>query len=398
MKITKQNYIWYTALLVWAVFSIAILVYIAFVEGNGLYPLYYNVGVKLNDAGNIYAGKCVTYSYWPGFALVFAVLAKFPYGIGRVLWSVISLGSIGYALYLLGRSIFPKSKNSIGAVILLALPLMFEGIANQQSNAFVAALSIIGGVCIYKERYLVGAFLLIFAGVSKVAPMAFVMLFLVMYPRKLWWRYIIAMVVILSVPVLIYGFDYMVAQHHNWIDFLSSETSERWEYRDFWVLYELVTKGIVSGNTLEGYPPMWYQGLQLCGAGTVCVVCLWVRYIKKFSSRSILAIVLMSGSVWWLLLGPSTEIATCVAGVGVACLGTILAKRSRAGFWLMVVAYICVALGSSGDYEYNARLLTTSDWIYGMLPFGALLMYIWVILCSQRALKVEFEESYIAKV
>ncbi len=385
MKISRKNYILYTALLVWAVFSICMALYNYGNFDRSVYPLYFNVGNAWNAGSDIYSGDCANYSYWPGFALIFAVLAKLPYNMGSVVWTLLNLGAIFYGMYLLGRSIFSSSANRCGLFLLLGLPLIFEGIFNQQSNALVAGISLIGMCLIYREKFMLGSLLLLFSGISKIAPLSFALLFLVMYPRQLWWRYLLGLFVLFSVPAFIAGPGYFLELHRSWFSFLTEQSFERWEYRDFFLLYELVTKGKISTNTMADFP-LWYHGVQVLGAGLLCLVCIWLRYWRRYNRESILAAVAMAGSVWWLLLGPSTEIATCVAGVAIAGLGVMLAWDSRSGRWLQLLAYICVVLGSSGDYEWNMEQLTTSDWIYGMLPFGALLMYVWYCLFMPKAL------------
>lgn len=394
MKITKNNYVYYTALFVWAVFSIGVIGYFYGRVERSVFPLFYNVGSAWNSGESMYAGVCRSYSYWPGFSLIFAFLAKFPYGVGSAIWTGLNVGSIFGGIVLLGRSMFGNEDNKVGLFLLLGLPLLIEGMFNQQSNAIVAGISLMGAACIYRERYLLGSVLLLFSGISKVAPIAFAMLFLVMYPWKLWWRYLLALVILFTIPVLFSGYDYFVGQHREWVGFLTHETNERWEYRDFFVLYELVFKGKMTTHLMPDFPA-WYRGVQLFGAGLLCAVCMWFRYVKRYNTRSILAVVVMSGSVWWLLFGPSTEIATCVAGVGVSGLGVVLARSSRVGWWLMLPAYILVALGSSGDVEWNLEQLTTSDWIYGLLPIGATLMYVWICLFSQKALALTTEDKEV---
>ncbi len=394
MMISRKNYILYTALLVWAVFSICMAVYNYGNFDRSVYPLYYNVGKAWNGGNDIFSGDCVNYSYWPGFALIFAVLVKFPYNIGSVVWTVLNLGGIFCGMYMLGRSIFAASANRRGLFLLLGLPLIFEGIFNQQSNALVAGISLLGMSLIYREKFMLGSLLVLFSGISKIAPLSFALLFLVMYPRQLWWRYLLALFLLFLVPAIIAGPEYFLGLHRSWITFLSGQSFERWEYRDFFLLYELVAKGRISTNTLADFP-LWYHAVQLFGAGILCLVCIWLRYWRRCGRECILGAVAMAGSVWWLLLGPSTEIATCVAGVAIAGLGVILAWNSRCGRWLQLIAYICVVLGSSGDYEWNMKQLTTSDWIYGMLPFGAFLMYLWYCLFMPKALALTIETKAV---
>ncbi len=390
VRINKNNYIYYAALLVWAVFSVLIIISAYYNEGRSVYPLYHNVGLAWNAGDNIYAGNCEAYSYWPGFALIFAVLVKLPYHLGSCVWTFLNLISIFVGLYFLGKIVFEECNNRVGIFLLLPIPLLFEGIFNQQSNSFVAGVTLIGAAYICKKRYMLGSVLMLFSAVSKIAPIAFPMLFLVLYPKKLWWRYCIAIGLILAVVIIFGGYDYVKIQHYNWINYLGFDANERWAYRDLFVLFELVKKGKISSNTIE-YFPLWYRGVQLLGACVLCSICMWLKYIRKYGVKSISISVVISGSVWWLLLGPSTEIATCVAGAGVAGFGVILAKKARVGWWLMLPAYICVVLGSSGDYEWNMEQLTDSHWIYGMLPFGATLMYIWVCLYSHKALALTIE-------
>ena len=394
LKLNKNNIIWYTALVLWAVFSIITLLKAATTDTRSLCPLYFDVGRAWWEGRGIYTGTCYGFMYWSGFAVLISFFAHLPYTLGSFLWSVLSLGSIIFALYKLGKKIFPQNLNYRGAILLLSFPLGFEGLFNQQSNAFITALAITGSVYIFEKRLWLGSFLLLFAGITKIAPLSFALLILVVYPRKLWWRYLITCIVIIIIPFIFQDYNYVYKQYQIWVTTLSSEGDLRWMYRDAWTLYELISQGEV--NTHEFITGMtWYRIAQLLAAGWVCLLCMYIKYIKKYSATSLLIITTCSGSIWWLLFGPSTEIATCISGAAAATLTTLLAHKANCGKWLMYIAYPCIALGSTGDFEYNIHLFLNSDWGKGVLPIGGILLYSWLSLFAVKALALTIETKKI---
>lgn len=387
MQKFKDHWVLYIAIIVWMILLGVVLDKVIQIESistqaRSVYPLFYNVGRAWADGRSVYAGVCEYYLYWPGFAALISIITVLPFHYSVIVWVVLSIGMLFYSLFMLGRVVFCYN-NRVGVLLLLAVPLAFEGLYNQQSNAIVISSVLFGSVLLLKKRYWLGAALVVIASIAKIAPVSFALMFLLLFPKELWWRYIIVTIGLLCLPLFLGDIKYVWSQYCEWIDILQNNISRRWQYRDLWTLYELC----VNGEVVDEPVAYWYRGIQFIGAAFLAGKCIWMKYYRKYSRKEMIVFVIMSASVWWLLLGPSTEIATCVVSVGVAGLGVMLARLSRIGWYYMLFAYICVAVGSSGDYEYHIRQFTTSDWIYGLLPFGALLMYIWVFVFSAKAVK-----------
>ncbi len=357
---------------------------------RSLYPLLIDSGRHWLANINIHYGTTHSFQYWPGFAVLFVPFNFLPDLAGSLLWSGLCFFLYIFAAHKFSRTFFSGWQR--GIFILALLPIAYEGLMNQQSNPLFAALIMLGLVNIKHRNWWLASFCFIFPGIVKIAPLCFGLLVLACFPRKLWWRYLIMLAWFIAFPFGYNHFAYVLQQYKNWLDILSHEDGQRWAYRDAWVLWELFVFGWVS-NSERSYSDMfYYRLLQLAMAGLAFILTFYRCHVSKLRPNQVCLQIMMWGAWWLLLFGPSTEVATCVMGAAGYSAGVVISFRLKRLRILMLISYALVALGSSGDLEYELGYSLDSDWHKAMLSVGGILFGLWLIFYNLR-LRKNLEEK-----
>lgn len=387
LKRILTDWQWRAGWLLWAGLALALAGKSLLVSpARSVYPLFAKGGEFWLRGLDTYTGECANFQYWPGFAAFMAPFSLLPEQLGALLWSALNLGLFVYAALLLAREFLPAGRKYTGLFLCACFPLAFEGLFNQQSNPLLIALSMLGAVMIARQRWWLGALLLLLPGLTKIAPLCFALLILTMFPRRLWWRYAICGLGLLALPFLLQAPGYVYAEYASWLATLRGEDGQRWAYRDAWIIWELLTQGYVTNHAaVEGTAIKVYRVVQLLAAGGAFLLCCWRRYVDVLSDRTATVFAFACGGWWLLTFGPSTEIATCVSVAPALAWGLLHSLHVRARRGLMVCAFTLTALGALGDVEFNLHRLTGSDWPKILLPLGGLLFGLWLLLLRDKS-------------
>ncbi len=381
-----SKYLWPAAWLAWGGFGLVIALRVLLTSASqgvtdgarSVYPLFWSGGAAWVQGADTYSGLCANFQYWPGFAAFMVPFSLLPYLPGSLLWSMLNMGLFLWAALWFAREFLPQNRLLSGAFLLMLLPMASEGLFNQQSNPLLAALVMLGTVQVARERWWSASILLLLPGLTKVAPLCFVLLLLTMFPRQLWWRLAICAVGLLLLPFALQGPDYVWREYQSWVQILCEEDGKRWAYRDGWTLFELLRDGAVTKHDVaRDISP--YRLVQLAMAGVAFLACVWQRYFRKMPDRSAAAYALCLGMAWLLVFGPSTEVATCVSAAAAPAWVLLRSRISGDGFVLAMIAFVLTALGSSGEVEYKLYHLTGSDWPKALLPLGGLFLWAWLL-------------------
>jgi hypothetical protein len=221
----------------------------------------------------------------------------------------------------------------------------------------------------------------------KLWPMAFVLLLMACWPRKLIVRFAVVSAALALIPFLTRPPSTVAWQYQQWYVSLTGPLQGRWPgYRDAWTVWEQLC------------PPVHnrvYMGLQLVSALGVFGWCLWQQWrVEKSSnphpssliphpsaSGHLLMLILSMWAAWQLLFGPGTEQLTygiIAPSAGWAVLVSFAEKRAR---WLTLSAWAIMALLPSGDIEQAVIRVFPQGMI--LLPLGVVLFVVWLVWSSR---------------
>ena len=232
------------------------------------------------------------YKYSPTFALLFIPLAKAPFVLALLVWNLLNVFLLWYAL----TRLLPEGQ-ATKALGLIYLEVLF---ATQyaQSNALVTALMILGFVAFERGRELRAALAIALDACIKIFPLATLAL-VPLYPRRLRFALIFGGVsaALVALPLLAVPPHELIAQYRSWRAIEALDTLNR-------------------GYSLMQYLYMWFHAdwplwpVQL--AGTALVVSPLALGRTHWTDPHFRRLLLASLLVYVLLFNHQSERATFV--------------------------------------------------------------------------------------
>lgn len=313
-----------------------------------------------------------TYRYTPTFAVAMTPLAVLPDWAGAILWNLMSIALLLWALRRFVREILPGEWPPAREALLVALVLVgsLRGIWSAQSNALVIALAMLAAVAIQRKRWWTASLLLAVPVFVKLWPVALVLLLVVLWPRQLLARFSAVMAVGLTVPFLTRPAAVVCQQYYEYYYWLTGCLSlGRWSgYRDAVTIFEQL------GIELHRYV---YPVIQLEAALLLLGWCLWQRQ-QLGSTRRLLLSILAIWPAWQLLLGPGSERLTygiIAIAASWALLESFAQKRCRV---LAATAWGMISVFSMGTFERLAQ--PAVPFAPALLPSGVVVFILWLMV------------------
>jgi alpha-1,2-mannosyltransferase len=248
------------------------------------------------------------YRYSPTFPILTTPFAVFPDAIGGVLWRCGCMILYAGAVFWWLRAVVPArlSRDEIAWLFLLLLPLSLASVSNGQANVLEIALLLATVAAVKEGRWNWTALFVGLAFACKLYPVALGLLLMVLHPRQLGWRILVAILAALVLPFAAQHPAYVMDQYHKWCLLLQGDDRDAaaWDqrYRDLWLLICLVKAPI---------PRLAYQVFQVLSGAALAVLC-WNRQRAGWPEKQSLNATLALASAWMLLLGPSTESCTFI--------------------------------------------------------------------------------------
>ena len=250
------------------------------------------------------------YRYSPPVSVLFVPFSLFPDRYANVLWRMVSyLGYSGALIWFLrvvlpgGAAMTDKEK---ALFWLLLIPLSLGSMNNGQANVLLMALMLAACAAVVEKRWNLSAAFLAGAVLLKLYPLAIAMLLIVVYPRQLGWRFLLALAIGLLIPFALQRPAYVLHQYDNW--FLLLRNEDRTEFamnaglRDFYLLTRYF--GVPMAAKL-------YLGLRLLTAALVAGVGLLGR-LRGWPENRLVATQLTLGCAWLAVFGPVVESCTFI--------------------------------------------------------------------------------------
>lgn len=297
-----------------AVFAWGILLLVVCVRGllqdihlHSVYDDYLEAGKHWRAASNdLYGPLALHFRYSPLFAAFFALFTFLPDRIGSVLWRLINAGVFLAGLCWWLRRVLPASwdKNRRGIFFLLVLPLSAESLNNAQANPLMAGLLLFALVSVRERRWNYAVIFLTGAFFLKLYPFALGLLLVLLYPKQLIWRQLLAVAGGLGICFLLQSPDYVARQFMHWFHYLQGDFRFDWPmdvgYRDLHLLLSVLRIPVSQPA---------YVAIQLLGAVLAAGLCFLARNAPR---PDLMKFVYSLGCCWILLLGPSTESCTFI--------------------------------------------------------------------------------------
>jgi hypothetical protein len=308
-----------------------------------------------------------SYRYSPLVASFFVPLGVLPDRLGQLLWRLLNAAVLVAAvLWWLRRAApYPLSRAQQGFFLLALVPFSVGSLNNGQTNPLLLALLLAAVTATAVWRCNLASLCLALAFWLKLYPLAFGLLLMLAYPRRLGWRLPLAVVLLGAGAFLVQRPGYVAAEYLTWLRALGLDDRSDWPtelaYRDLRLL--LRVWGLPVGGAA-------YTALRLTSAALVAALCLAGR---RWPMRRRLNSALNLGLCWVLLCGPATEGATYQL-MGPALAWALLDTWRRCRPFAQAVA---LASAASFWLALGANLFPFASRVHalGLHPLSALLLF-----------------------
>ncbi len=387
------------AILLWIVLAVAVCIKIGW-RGTerSVYPVFAAASHHWWADQSLYVDYWATegidgYRYSPAFAIAFSPFAMLPDKVGAILWSLLSIGLLLWALHRLACEVLPHDAPAASGAtpgsslpsppweaVFLTLTLFGSmiGIWSGQTNAIIPALIALGLVAIQQNRWWAAATFLAIPVFIKIWPMAIVLLLMVFWPRQLIGRFLFVCLALTLLPFLTRPPSIVIWQYQEWYRSLTGPLQDRWHgYRDAWTVWEQVARWLgYSANWSSPVSRRLYSLVQLATGLGVLGWCLWQRK-RMHATGQLLTAMFAIWAAWQLLFGPGTEQLTYGIIAPAAGWAVLTSFGEKAARWLTILAWSTLAFLPSGDMELAVRQVFPAAPM--LLPLGVGLFLVWLV-------------------
>jgi len=348
----------------------------------GLVSQDHDVFATYADAGRKWVNLQPLYSYTRGFvysplvAGLFVPFSWLPNWLGGILWRLLTatvfLTGIVWWLKAELQAEIPRSRHWL--VFLLILPLSLGNFNNGQVNPLITGLLMIAIVSAHRRQWTLSAICLGLTAYLKIYPLSVGLLLLLLYPRQLGWRLLLALGLMGVLSFLLQQPGYVLEQYQRWFETRAVD-DRRMNMdiapRDFAMLLKACHINLSS---------RMFFVLQLLAGMGAAAICVYGR-IRDWSEEHLLMAVFNLGTCWMLLFGPSTEDATyamMAPPVALALVETLgekgISSRIK-GLIFSSYALLLVGLVLNAFFKLKKTPFTMS-----VQPFGALMFLTYVVV------------------
>jgi hypothetical protein len=332
------------ALVVWIIIFLALAIRtLANPHRATAFTVYRLAGIHWLGAQHLY-GDWRGFVYSPLAAVLFTPFGLLPPGWGNLCWTWLNAAIFLLGVYaLLSSDIYPGIKPRYhGIVYLLLVPLVLGNLDTGQANPTVIGLVLLAVAAAPAHHQRVAALCVAAATYLKIYPLAVGLILLLMAPRRLGWRLLLALLVLGFLPFLFQHWSYVSQQYHEWIATRSADDRRLYPLKDvpldLWFL--LVRFGHLP------IPGFVYSAFQVLSGGAIALFCL-VGVLRKWAKERLMAGILAFVSIWMTLCGPATELQTYVLLAPAVVLMVVDAVSGSRPLWLrigLLLVYLLMVL------------------------------------------------------
>ena len=314
---------------------------------------YVPAGWRWLHGAEVY-GKRQGFVYSPLIAAFFAPFSVLPPAVGGVFWRLLgAAGMLAAAVVWLGSrwsdlGQLPARRPdpaTVPTACLLFLPLAVGNLNLGQMNVPVLALAAGGVLAAGRQGWNLAALLLALAAFIKIYPLALGLLLVVLYPRELSWRLLLALLGLFVVSFGLQHPPYIWREYHRWIAVLGGDnrldTGLRYTWRDFG--YLLRAGGVPLSDRA-------YRFMEVAAGGALALFLLLGQRRGRWPREKLVGGTFCLGCAWMMLFGPATEAATYVVLALPVC-------------GLLVAAWTRPAVASERRFVLGSRAVLTTAYL-----------------------------------
>ncbi len=326
------------AFALWGVLCVSVLVRVATVSLNSqsVVQIYLNAAERFARGDDTYAPAPPhdVYRNPPPTTTFFMLWANLPPRGAALLWRVVSIGLFISGGLRLVRQLHPQPKPMVFACAsFVSLMLVIPSFNNGQLNLLVTGTLLHATAAFLQNRLNEAAAWIGFGICLKIYPIAVGCLFAIVVPR-MWWRVLLALVVVVTLPFAVQPMDYVVSQYISFWHYTAGDdryaTQHISRIPHDWTVIPRVWFGVVASARHA-----------MLVSIIMAIVFAWRTYTWR-TTDSARFLPLYLGLFWMTIFGPATELATYTI-LGPIAAGMLLRRPYSPAVWLGVVL-VCIPI------------------------------------------------------
>ncbi|TND08536.1 MAG: hypothetical protein FD123_2040 [Bacteroidetes bacterium] len=305
------------------------------------------------------------FKYSPTFALFMAPFSFLPVGLGIVLWNLLNVFVLFFAVKRLQLSGEKKL-----LILLFCFIELLTSIQSSQSNGLMAGLMIMAFAMMEEKRPWMAALLICFGFYIKIFAVVVAVLFL-FYEKK--GQFILAMIawgILFAVlPALVSGIDGLIMQYESWLNLLANDPAHELNYSVMTVVQR-------------------WSGLEISDIYYLVpgVILLLLPFLRKNTYRDPAFRMLMLASVLiWVVIfnhkaeSPTYAIAMCGAGIWL-----VLQEKTKWTIAFAVFVFVFTGLIATDLFPASWRSDFFRPYAIKAVPCILLWLYVQYLLLTVR--------------
>ncbi len=269
------------ALLVLLVFLLFLLIYQFFVKKDMTdFEVCYKAGKRIVNGEMLYrvSDGHLQFKYFPASAVIFSVLALFPFEMAKVLWYFLEL-TLLFLCLTISYDLLPEKHKKKGAVVALTFLVLLKFIGREielgQINILMAFLLIMMVKALTERKEWQAGLLWGFSLIFKPYALVFFPYFILKKKIKAMASGLGILGMSFVLPVFFYGFKQSFFVLKEWQRTLSLSTPSLLDHYDNSSVYAFFLKNLPADKS------EWAWILSVCTALLLGVFLLWIMYFGK---------------------------------------------------------------------------------------------------------------------
>lgn len=321
-----------------------------------------NYGVFKQSFYNLIEGKDLYlekhkgyYKYTPTFALFFGAFALLPDWLGLLLWNLVNVAVLAFAIYYLP---WPDLKKKNLAIVIFAMELV-TALQHQQSNALIAGLLILAFGLLENKKYLPAVLCIVFSAYIKLFGVTDFAL-LLFYPRKVrsffYGASLMALFAIL--PLIIVNVEHLQFLYTSYAKLLVQDHVKSYGYSVMGLLHSWFS---IDANKYL-----------VVAAGTVIFLIPFIKF-KEYASYPFRMLTLASLLIWVVIFNHRAGSDIFILSMSGIALWYVIAPKSKTNTILLVLALIFTSFSPTDLFPRFLR----DEFVTPLMLRGVFPIFIW---------------------
>ncbi|KAB2914499.1 MAG: DUF2029 domain-containing protein [Bacteroidetes bacterium] len=314
----------------------------------------------------MYPAECWDlFKYSPAFALFMGVFAWLPDIAGLTLWNLLNAMVLWY-----GFATIPQATNRQKTFMLLFVFIeLLTSIQNAQSNGLIAGLILLAfnklenGDVRWSSLFIT---LTVFIKLFGLVAFALFLLYK-QKPKFILWS-IAWTLLLLVLPIVVSGYDGLLAQYQSWWKMLKEDHSAS------------------VGLSVMGWLQTWfgYNGSKtLITLGGVALFCLPLIKVQRYSDYTFRLLLTASVLLWVIIFNHKAESPTFVIAIAGAALWYFMQPKNTVALVMIALAFIFTSLSPTDLFPPPVRKQFIEPYVLKAVPC----IFIWGVLIYQMMFK-----------